>query len=279
MTNAAQVDGAMGVYVEHLHSLIVDECVPLFRDEHYAQAIGECSKAVFHHLREKTGIDKDGVALAQEVFSEKNPVLAVSDLKTETSNNEQVGFMHLLTGFARAVRNPLAHSVGLSYDRERAFEYLVLASLLCRRIDEARNLELDRTPHPPLQTKFRGERKPCTFEINAHFTETPGGQWDNNADVAVRILSPDVANRRGFLIPSEAAPAEYSDPKWWRENKALLTEKQTIVEHFASANLKSTLRGVWFELTLPSGSKRPAIYSSSFDKFLNDARKDKVKAK
>ena len=90
MTNAAPIDGAMRVYVRHLHPLIAKGCVPLFRNRHYAQAVEECAKAVFHHLREKTGIDKDGVNLAEEVFGDKNPVLALSDLKTESKRNEQV---------------------------------------------------------------------------------------------------------------------------------------------------------------------------------------------
>jgi uncharacterized protein (TIGR02391 family) len=228
-------------YLRCLHPYISSCSSALFEDEHYSQAAGEATKAVFQYLRDRTGLDADGTRLAQQAFSEKAPILVFSDLGTETKKNEQVGFMEMLVGYAKGIRNPLAHSLG-GAQKERtaamreAFEYLVLASLLCRRIDESHDAELDKTSHPSGQETFRGERTPCVFEINPRYTEVSGRRWKDHADLAVSIIKSRVKAPRVFLIPSGAAPSEYADPNWWKDNKTLLTEKHQIVNEFASTN-------------------------------------------
>lgn len=130
-------DRLMLAYMAHLHPYIANGCSKLFVDEHYAQAVEESAKAVFQYLREATGLKVDGATLAQQSFSLKKPILAFSDLSDETKQNEQPGFMEMLTAFAKGVRNPLAHTHGKQEEQQKAFEYLCLASLFCRRIDDA----------------------------------------------------------------------------------------------------------------------------------------------
>jgi hypothetical protein len=43
----------------------------------------------------------------------------------------------MLAAVAKGVRNPLAHTHGKLEEQQKAFEYLCLASLFCRRIDDA----------------------------------------------------------------------------------------------------------------------------------------------
>ena len=124
-------------YLSHLHPYIAAGCTKLFVDGHHAQAVEESAKAVFQYLREVTGLTLDGAALVTQAFSLKNPLLAFSDLSDETKRNEQLGFMEMLAAYAKGVRNPLAHTHGKLEEAQKAFEYLVLASLLCRRIDDA----------------------------------------------------------------------------------------------------------------------------------------------
>lgn len=124
-------------YLSYLHQFISDGCSQLFIDGHYSQAVEESAKAVFQYIRNKTGLIGDGVTLAQNAFSLKSPTLAFSDLSDENKKNEQLGFMEMLKGFAQGVRNPLAHTHGQQEEAQKAFEYLVFASLLCRRIDDA----------------------------------------------------------------------------------------------------------------------------------------------
>jgi uncharacterized protein (TIGR02391 family) len=101
------------------------------------QAIEEAAKAVLEYLRGKTGLKLDGVSLAEHVFSANKPLLAFGDLSDENTKNEQIGFMEMLKGLAKGVRNPFAHTHGRKEEFQTAFEYLVLTSLLCRKIDQA----------------------------------------------------------------------------------------------------------------------------------------------
>ena len=130
-------DRIMLVYLDHLHPFIGRGCAQLFRDGHYAQAVEEAAKAVFQYIRDATGLTLDGAALAQAAFSLNKPILAFSDLADQTKKDEQVGFMEMLAAFAKGVRNPLTHTHGHLEEAQKAFEYLVMASLLCRRIDDA----------------------------------------------------------------------------------------------------------------------------------------------
>jgi len=80
----------------------------------------------------------DGPKLAQQSFSLKNPILAFSDLSDKSKKDEQLGFMEMLAAFAKGVRNPLTHTHGKLEEQQKAFEYLCMASLFCRRIDDAK---------------------------------------------------------------------------------------------------------------------------------------------
>jgi uncharacterized protein (TIGR02391 family) len=130
-------DRIMLAYLSHLHPYIASGCTKLFVDAHYAQAVEESAKAVFQYQRDASGSTLDGATLAQHSFSLKSPILAFSDLADETKRNEQLGFMEMLAAFAKGVRNPLAHTHGKLEEAQKAFEYLCLASLFCRRIDDA----------------------------------------------------------------------------------------------------------------------------------------------
>ncbi len=123
--------------MQHLHPFVRDGCAGLLADGHHAQAIEEAAKAVLEYLRRRTGIKLDGASLAEHVFSVNKPLLAFGDLTDENTKNEQIGFMEMLKGLAKGVRNPFAHTHGRKEEFQVAFEYLVFASLLCRRIDEA----------------------------------------------------------------------------------------------------------------------------------------------
>jgi uncharacterized protein (TIGR02391 family) len=135
--SGAPTDRVILGYLDHLHPHIGKGCAQLFRDGYYAKAVEEGAKAVSDYLRQKTGLKLDGVTLAEHSFSEKNPVLKFGDLSDTNVRDEQIGFMHLLKGLAQGVRNPLAHTHGKEEQEQKAFEYLVMVSLFCRRIDDA----------------------------------------------------------------------------------------------------------------------------------------------
>lgn len=131
------LDQLMYAYLSELHPYINRGCSQLFVDGHYAQAVEESAKAVFQYIREKTGLKLDGSTLVDNAFSINKPLLSFSDLSDQNKKNEQTGFSDMLKGFAKGVRNPLTHTHGHKEDALKAFEYLVVASLFCRRIDDA----------------------------------------------------------------------------------------------------------------------------------------------
>jgi uncharacterized protein (TIGR02391 family) len=131
------VDYLISGYLPNLHPYILSGCSLLFLDGHYTQAVEEAAKAVFQYIRNATGLKLDGAELVNVAFSTSNPILAFGDLTDESIRNEQVGFIEMLKGFAKGVRNPLTHTHGKQEEMQKAFEYLVLASLFCRRIDDS----------------------------------------------------------------------------------------------------------------------------------------------
>jgi uncharacterized protein (TIGR02391 family) len=131
-------DRLMHGYLPHLHPFIAAAAEKLYVDGHFSQAVEESAKAVFGYIRDATGLTQDGATLAQQAFSLKGGPLAFSDLGDDTKRNEQLGFMEMLAAFAKGVRNPLAHTHGKLEEAQKAFEYVVMASLFCRRVDDAK---------------------------------------------------------------------------------------------------------------------------------------------
>lgn len=60
-------------------------------------------------IREKTGLDSDGVALIGQAFGGKTPKLRINKLQTETDFGAQKGIESLLLGLYQAIRNPRSH--------------------------------------------------------------------------------------------------------------------------------------------------------------------------
>ena len=120
-----------------LHPRIVASSYEHFRSGHFRDAVLNGVVAVFDLIRERTGVDKDGVALVGEVFSLENPKLVFTTLESESGKNDKKGFMQILQGAYVGIRNPKAHSLGSDLDLRNAGQYLVFLSLLVRRVEEA----------------------------------------------------------------------------------------------------------------------------------------------
>ena len=69
----------------------------------------EAVKGLAQRIRDMTGVQADGAALIDRVFSIERPLLALSTPNSETEKSEHRGFAALLKGCFAAVRNPLAH--------------------------------------------------------------------------------------------------------------------------------------------------------------------------
>ncbi len=121
-----------------LHPKIVEAALSQFETHHYRDAILNAFIAVFDYIRERTGLDLDGENLINTAFSLNRPLLLLNKLKTQSDRNEQLGFMDIFKGAYKGIRSPKAHSLITQLSSVKAYEYLIFASLLARRIEEAK---------------------------------------------------------------------------------------------------------------------------------------------
>ncbi len=120
-----------------LHPDVLAVATPYVLSQHYGSAVFESVKAVVNRVKSMTGLDSDGVALMNQVFSAQNPRLVLSGARTTTQRNVQAGYREFFVGAVQAIRNPSAHEPMGVMEVNEAFELLGLASLLMRLLDGA----------------------------------------------------------------------------------------------------------------------------------------------
>lgn len=126
---------------EHLlHPAISNHALPQYKDGHLRDAVLNSITAVFDLIRQKTGLSEDGNKLIGKAFSLEKPYLILSEIESESGKSDQQGFMQIFMGLYQGVRNPKAHSLDHDLNPIKAAQYLVLASLLARRIEEAETI-------------------------------------------------------------------------------------------------------------------------------------------
>jgi uncharacterized protein (TIGR02391 family) len=132
--------------IDYLHPRIISSSYAQFKNGLFRDAVLNSIIAVFDYIKERTGIGTDGAELVGEVFSLSNPKLVISNLSTENGKNEQKGMLQILQGAYVGIRNPKAHSLLTDLDERKAAEYLIFASLLARRVEEAHIVEKTQQP-------------------------------------------------------------------------------------------------------------------------------------
>ena len=120
-----------------LHPIIVEHAYQLYRNGHLREAVLNSVTAVYDFIRARTGSEEDGDRLIGQVLSPNEPQLILSELDTGSGQNDQKGFMQIYKGAYQGIRNPKAHSLTHDLTEVKAAQYLVFASLLARRIEEA----------------------------------------------------------------------------------------------------------------------------------------------
>lgn len=139
-----EVSGIDALSERNIHSRLIEVSGQLFANKHYAQAIFEAFKEVEATVRDKSGLTHmDGTKLMTSALNLKNPKLKFSDLKSRSDRDEQEGFMHIFMGTMLGIRNPKAHYQIEQKDPVKTLEYLALASLLLRIVDEAEVSEIE----------------------------------------------------------------------------------------------------------------------------------------
>ena len=76
-----------------------------------------------------------------QTFSPKNPILKLNEGKSQTDEDQQLGFMNLFSGSVSGVRNVFHHaSMENQEDPYVTIQYLELASLLASYVDKAKKV-------------------------------------------------------------------------------------------------------------------------------------------
>lgn len=133
-----------------IHAEVLKYCRSELMQDNYFHAVFEATKGLAQRIRDLSGVQLDGAALVDKVFSIDQPVLAFSALQTETEKSQHKGFATLLKGCFAAVRNPLAHEPKILWDGEDdAADYLSLISLLHRKLDECVPTQIGGRTHVP----------------------------------------------------------------------------------------------------------------------------------
>ena len=127
-----RVDGRLA----GLHPLIIDASGGLIVNGHYADAIFAAFRSLEARVRSLSALDDTGRSLMASAFNEKTPILRLNDLNSLTDRDEQEGFRFIFMGAMQGIRNPKAHDEVAQEDEDRAYDYLALASLLMRRLDD-----------------------------------------------------------------------------------------------------------------------------------------------
>jgi uncharacterized protein (TIGR02391 family) len=132
-----------------LHKAIAASSLQQFKDGHLRDAVLNSVTAVYDMIRLRTTLDLDGSALAGKAFGVENGQLIFSELETDSGLNDQRGFLQIVQGVYTGIRNVKAHSLNHDLDTMKAAQYLVMMSLLARRVDECKDRK-----QPPVVAPF-----------------------------------------------------------------------------------------------------------------------------
>ncbi|MBN1177102.1 MAG: TIGR02391 family protein [Dehalococcoidales bacterium] len=134
--------------IMQFHPKVLEASRPCFVTENYREAILNAFIALITYIKEITALDLDGDDLMNQVFSfnydkekkviTKYPIIRINELSNQTERDEQQGLMFLCKGAAAGIRNPKAHTLIAQTNPLQTLEYLSLASLLIRRVEESK---------------------------------------------------------------------------------------------------------------------------------------------
>ena len=123
-----------------IHESIIDVAKDKFEHGFYADAVESAFKEINTQVKKivmaKTGEELDGASLMYKALSERDPIIVLDVLSSETGRNIQKGYMQIFAGAMTGIRNPKAHE-NITIGRERAIHFIFLASLLMYKLDEA----------------------------------------------------------------------------------------------------------------------------------------------
>lgn len=109
-----------------------------YESGNYSGAILDSIYLLSDVIRDKSGLESDGVQLVGAAFSGPNPIIKVNALHTQSDQDEQKGVHFLLMGLYQAVRNPRSHEKRVD-PSETADAIICFVDYLLGLIDKARS--------------------------------------------------------------------------------------------------------------------------------------------
>lgn len=110
----------------------------LFDDGHYALATFEAYKLLDKEVATTAKLSESGVKLMMKAFSEQSPLIRLTDMVSISEKDEQEGYKFIFSGSVMAIRNPRGHEYGVRESPTECLDHLSLASLLLRRLENAK---------------------------------------------------------------------------------------------------------------------------------------------
>lgn len=80
-----------------------------YEKQNFTDAIKDAIYYLSNLIRERTGLENDGVSLIGQAFGGNSPKLKVNQMQTESEINIQKGVEQILRGIYQAIRNPRSH--------------------------------------------------------------------------------------------------------------------------------------------------------------------------
>jgi uncharacterized protein (TIGR02391 family) len=125
----------------NFHPTISKVSGKLFFDGSYAEAIRAAMVEVNNRVKafviKTSGVTLDGADLMNRVFSANPPMIKFNAFVTESEKNEQEAFGFLFRAII-GIRNIKSHQNVVQKDYNKAVEYLGIANLLMRLLDDAK---------------------------------------------------------------------------------------------------------------------------------------------
>lgn len=125
-----------GDLLANLHPQVADAARPFFGVGNRAAAVFEAFKAIELRVRGLLGSAQSGMSLMSSAFDGDPPALCLNEGADPSDIDERRGFAMIFKGSMQGIRNPKAHAPFEELDERRALDYLGLASLLMRRLDD-----------------------------------------------------------------------------------------------------------------------------------------------
>lgn len=106
--------------------------------ENYKTAILDAMRYLSKIIREKSGLDGDGVPLVGQAFGGDEPKLRLNRLQTQSERDEQKGFQSIIAGLYSAIRNPRTHDEDIKDDVNAADPIIYFINHVLNVIDVAK---------------------------------------------------------------------------------------------------------------------------------------------